>query len=203
MDLPDATQQLVDGCLAGERSAQRELFRRHRERVHRTLYRVLGSNNAMDDLLQEVFVNVFRSLPTYRAEAPLTAWIDRIAVRVGYAFIAERSRKLVPLELVRDVPTEEPSAERRVVARDTVRRLYQHLARMDPRLRMAFTLHVVDERSLAEVAELMEASVMATKTRVWRARRELLDRAKRDQALAELVRNTETELASMTRGGIA
>ena len=68
-------------------------------------------------------------------------------------------------------------------ARHGLRRVYQILDRMDPRLRIAFSLHVIDGRSMREIAELMSASVVATKTRVWRARRELAKRAKRDPLL--------------------
>ena len=51
---------LVDRCLTGEPAATRELFRRHRHRVHACLFRVLGSNRDMDDLLQEAFLQVFQ-----------------------------------------------------------------------------------------------------------------------------------------------
>ena len=61
---------LVDRCLTGEPAATRELFRRHRVRVHASLFRVLGTNRDMDDLLQEAFIQVFQSLRGWRAEVP-------------------------------------------------------------------------------------------------------------------------------------
>jgi RNA polymerase sigma-70 factor (ECF subfamily) len=197
--MPEST--LVERCIASDRSAQRELYHAYRRRAHRTLYRILGSNVAMDDLLQEVFVNVFRSLPTYRGESSLGVWIDRIAVRVAYAHISDRTKAHAPLELVRDVPSEEPSAERQAFAREAVRRLYAQLARMDPKLHVAFSLHVIDDRPLAEVAQLMDATVVATKTRVWRARRELWDRAKRDPALADLVHDLDASAEKADKKG--
>jgi RNA polymerase sigma-70 factor (ECF subfamily) len=178
---------LAERCVAGDRSAQRELYHSYRRRVHHTLFRILGSNAAIDDLIQEVFVAVFRSLPTYRAESSLGVWIDRIAVRTAYAQIATRKRTPPTLELVPELPADEPSAERQVAAREAVRRLYAQLGRMDPKLHVAFTLHVIDERPLTEVAELMDATLVATKARVWRARRDLFTRAERDPALADLV----------------
>ena len=71
---------LVDRCLTGEPAATRELFRRHRPRVHACLFRVLGTNRDMDDLLQEAFLQVFQSLRNWRAEASLATWIDRVTV---------------------------------------------------------------------------------------------------------------------------
>ncbi len=176
--------RLVERCLTGDHAAERELFRAHRKRVHATLYRILGSNASMDDLLQEAFLNVFRSLRTYRGEASLGTWIDRCTVRVAYAFISQRRSRPVQLELVHDAPSDDATAEQRTLAREAARHLYEALDRMDPKLRLSFTLHAIDGRPLQEVAELMEASLVATKTRVWRARRELAERARRDPVLA-------------------
>src|SRR3954469_20565937 len=86
---------LVDRCLTGEPAATRELFRRHRNRVHASLYRVLGSNRDMDDLLQEAFLQVFQSLRGWRAEASLATRTDRVSGRVAYRYRSQRSRRIV------------------------------------------------------------------------------------------------------------
>src|SRR5215813_4702458 len=93
---------LVDRCLTGEPAATRELFRRHRARVHASLYRVLGGNREMDDLLQEAFLQVFQSLRGWRAEASLATWIDRVAVRVAYRYLSQRSRRIATDPIVDD-----------------------------------------------------------------------------------------------------
>jgi len=85
---------LVDRCLTGEPAATRELFRRHRVRVHASLFRVLGTNRDMDDLLQEAFIQVFQSLRGWRAEASLSTWIDRVSVRVAYRYLSRRGRQV-------------------------------------------------------------------------------------------------------------
>lgn len=178
---------LVDHCLDGQEAAARDLFRRHRGRVHATLYRVLGGNRDMDDLLQEVFVQVFGSLRSWRAEASLATWIDRIAVRVAWRYIGQR-RARVALELVDvDAASAEVTGARRASARDGVRRLYAALDTLSPAARLAFTLHELDGRPMAEVAEITGSSVTATKLRVWRARRTLHAHAAGDPVLRELI----------------
>jgi RNA polymerase sigma-70 factor (ECF subfamily) len=178
---------LAERCVQGDRASQQRLFHEHKRRIHATLYRILGSNAYMDDLLQEAFMNVFRSLRLFRGESSLATWIDRCTVRVAWAHIAQRKARAPHLELVTDVPAGDASAEQRVVAREAARRLYAELEKMDPVQRLAFTLHVIDGRPLSEVAELMEATLVATKTRVWRARRAIEKRARRDPALASFV----------------
>jgi RNA polymerase sigma-70 factor (ECF subfamily) len=180
-------RRLAQRCVAGERAAQELLFHAHKKRIHATLYRILGSNSQMDDLIQEAFLNVFKSLPTYRGESLLATWIDRCTVRVAYGHIAQRIARPAPLELVADVPSGDPSAERRTLAREAARRLYVALDKMEPTMRVAFALHAIDGRPLTEVAALMDATLVATKARVWRGRRALADRARRDPVLAEFV----------------
>jgi RNA polymerase sigma-70 factor, ECF subfamily len=188
-----ADLDLAERCVAGDRAAQKRLFDEHKRRIHGTLYRVLGSNAFMDDLLQEAFMNVYRSLRLFRGESSLATWIDRCTVRVAYAHITQRRARAPHLELVTDVPAGDPSAEQRALAREAARHLYVELEKMDPVQRMAFTLHVIDGRPLSEVAEIMEASLVATKTRVWRARRELERRARRDPILASFLPDENTK----------
>ncbi len=181
--------RLAQRCLAGDPGAQRELFRAYKKGVHATLFRILGSNAPMDDLLQDTFINVYRSLRIYRGEASLATWVDRCTVRVAYAFITQRKRRPALLELVPDVPSGDANAEDRALAREAARHLYAALDKMDPKLRLAFTLHAIDGRPLTEVASLMEATLVATKTRVWRARRQLAARARKDAVLASFVKD--------------
>src|SRR5687768_6416145 len=147
---------LVDRCMDGEQAAARELFRAHQGRVHATLFRVLGANRDMDDLLQETFIQVFRSLKGFRGEARLSTWIDRIAARVAYRYLSQRkgAAPMTPLEEESaNAPVSHIEPADRMLAREGVRRFYAALAELGPAARIAFTLHEVDGRSIAEVAE--------------------------------------------------
>ena len=179
---------LVDRCMTGEPAATRELFRKHRGRVHASLYRVLGSNRDMDDLLQEAFIQVFQSLRGWRAEASLSTWIDRVAVRCAYRYLSQKGRHIRTEEMNdQDVPGGEPTNANRQLARDGVKRLYAVLDELGAASRLAFTLHEIDGRSLAETAQLVGSSVTATKLRVWRARKKIESQAALDPVLAEFL----------------
>jgi RNA polymerase sigma-70 factor (ECF subfamily) len=178
---------LARRCVLGDQSAHRELFLRERRRVHVILYRVLGSNTEMDDLLQEVFIEVFRSIPGFRGEAALGTWLDRIAVRVAYAHITRRRVDTVRLSVVPEPLAHQPGADERAMIREATSHLYGALERMPAAQRIAFTLHVVDGRPIKKVAETMDASVVATKVRIWRAWRVLKRAGERDPLIAELL----------------
>lgn len=180
---------LVDRCLTGEPAATRELWKRHKSRVHACLYRVLGSNRDMDDLLQEAFLQVFQSLRGWRAEASLATWIDRVAVRCAYRYLTQRGRRIQTDVLADEdgYAGVEGTSARRQLARDGVKRLYAALDELSPAARLAFTLHEIDGRPLSEVAELVGSSVTATKLRVWRARKRIESVAAGDAVLGEFL----------------
>ncbi len=183
---PAEEVELIARCRAGEPAALRQLFERERTRVHRLLYRVVGSNMHMDDLIQDAFLEVFRSLPSFRGESSIRTWIDRCAVRVAYAHFKRKAR-MPSIEPVPELRSEGPSPEERSSRREAVRRLYLELDRLDPRQRMAFTLFAVEGRSLREVARMMDSTIATAKIRAWRARRMLESRARRDPLLSEFL----------------
>jgi RNA polymerase sigma-70 factor, ECF subfamily len=186
----DHDRELAARCTAGERAAQRQLFAEQKGVVHRTLFRVLGANRDMEDLLQESFLEVFRSLGNFRGESKLSTWVSAIAARVAIAYIQRRKPMSASLEAVPEIASDDPDTVRRLHAREAARRLYAALEHVEARQRVAFTLHAIDGRSLAEVAEITGATLVATKTRVWRARRELDKRAAKDPVLRSFLVET-------------
>jgi len=143
----------------------------------------------MDDLLQEAFIQVFQSLRGWRAEASLATWIDRVSVRVAYRYLSQKHRRIVTEPLTDDeaIPSTDAPGARRQLARDGVKRLYAVLDELGAASRLAFTLHEIDGRPLADVAELVGSSVTATKLRVWRARKKVEQAAAADPILSEFL----------------
>jgi RNA polymerase sigma-70 factor, ECF subfamily len=190
---------LADRCRDGEEAAASELFRRHHKRVHATLYRVLGPNRDLEDLLQESFIQVFASLRGYRGEARLATWIDRIAARVAYRYIRGRKRQLREIELAgADGPTS-PAPLDQVIARDGLKRLYAALDSLPASQRIAFALFEIDGRTVAEVAALTGSTQTTAKVRIWRARRAVLKAAAGDPLLSEFL--ADVELGHRSSGG--
>jgi RNA polymerase sigma-70 factor, ECF subfamily len=179
-----ADRELAERCGRGDRAAQREVFLGHRERVHRTLFRILGSNRDMEDLVQEAFLEVFRSIARFRGDSTLATWCATIATRVAWAYIERRKPAAQALDLVPELPADGPPVDRQVAARDAARRLYLALEKIPASHRVPFALAAIEGLPLAEVAALTRSTLVATKTRVWRARRELEKRASRDPVLS-------------------
>lgn len=189
----DAERALARACTEGNREAQTRLFRAHVQRVHGLIHRVVGPTAATDDLVQESFIRVFRALPGFRGEAQLATWIGRIALRVAFEHLRAARSTPARLESVPPLAADHPAADEQLAAREGLRRLYRILDRLDAKYRIAFTLHVIEGLPQEEVATLMSASVIATKARVWRARREVDRRARQDALLGSFVATAQGE----------
>lgn len=148
------------------------------------LFRVLGSNRDMEDLVQDAFIQIFRSVGSYRGESSLARWCCTIAMRTAYAAIDKRRRTPSGDDSASELEDRGPGLADRLDVHLAAARLYRALERIDDKHRVAFALAVLDERPLQEVAELTESSVSAVKTRVFRARKELLRRAAKDPVLS-------------------
>jgi RNA polymerase sigma-70 factor, ECF subfamily len=195
---PEDDAELVAACISGDLVAQRALFRREYPRVNATVYRLVGSARDADDLVQETFIAVFRGLARFRGDSKLATWIDRIAVRVVFHHIRSRGRAPLSLDVIGDVEGNGGTPDAQAHAREGLRRLYGALAELTPEARTAFALFAIDGRSISEVAQLTQTSFVAAKCRIWRARREIMKKAKEDPVLAELVK-PEREAGRFTR----
>jgi RNA polymerase sigma-70 factor (ECF subfamily) len=186
-----AELDLVEACRRGERDALQRVFTTHSPYLERLLARVLGPHADIEDLLQSTFVAAIGAFPRFRGEAQVRTWLARIAIRIAQDRMrsaAHRRRGSVPdLDELPDDRVRAEHAEQDLDARRKIDRLYAHLRAIGPKKQLAFVLHVFEGHPLEEVAALMNASVTATKSRVFWARRELLRRASRDPLLRDLI----------------
>ncbi|MEJ7603211.1 MAG: RNA polymerase sigma factor [Kofleriaceae bacterium] len=174
---------LAQRAANGERVAQRNLFDAQRVGVHHALFRILGSNRDLEDLIQDAFLEIFRCLASYRGDSSLARWCQTIATRTAYLAIGRRKPASIELSVVEETVANDADTRRHAQMRQAARQLYLALDRIEPKQRIAFALATIDGRSLAEVAQLTDSSIVAVKTRVWRARRELMRRAAKDPVL--------------------
>ncbi len=156
---------LVDAAREGDNVAVRELVRRTQPMIWR-LCNVLGSPGEEDDLVQDTYLRAFRSLPNYRGEAPITAWLLTIARRVCADHVRGRVRQR------RTAGALARGADETCVAAPG-NSTWQLLDSIDPDRREAFVLTQVAGLSYEEAAALLECPIGTIRSRVARARADL------------------------------
>ena len=190
----DKDRPLVDRAQTGDREALGELFVRHAQAVRRLLAGVIGSTNELDDLVQDVFIQVFKSLPSFRGDSRFSTWLHQVTMYAAYNHLRRPRRVTLadPEELeVAGADGDGPQA--RLHGRETMRRLNAILDTIKPKKRIAFVLFAVEGYSIGEVSEMVGAPVPTVKSRVWFARRELRKKARRDPVLGQVLADLEVD----------
>jgi RNA polymerase sigma-70 factor (ECF subfamily) len=180
--------RLVERFKRGDPAAFKELFSRHQKDVARLVSRMLGSSGDIQDVTQEVFLQVFRSLPEFRGKSRLSTWIYRVAVNVVLMHRrAGRSRPvLASAELAPPPADPAPLPDEQVEQAWRASALTRLLERLSDKKRTVFILHELQGLSPIEIAEIVGAPVLTVRTRLFYARRELITLIGRETSLSHL-----------------
>lgn len=166
---------LVARCQRGDREAFRELFVRHRTDVVRLVYRMLGPRADVEDVVQDVFLQVYRSLRDFRGDAKFSTWLHRVTVNV--VLMARRAAKSRPThDGVIDDDAAQPDGvlpDEDASRRERLRAFQRCIDRLPEKKRVVFILHELEGLPAAEIASVVGAPVLTVRTRLFYARREL------------------------------
>lgn len=180
---------MVERCQRGDPEAFRELFRAHRQDVARLALRMLGRSSDLEDIVQEVFLQVHRSLREFRHGSRFSTWLYRVTVNV--VLMHRRAAKSRPV--FGDAPDELRAVDQRPFADEQLDRqrrvdaFHRLLDRLSDKKRLVFVLHELEGLPPGEIAQIVGSPVLTVRTRLFYARRELLALLAQEPALAGLV----------------
>jgi RNA polymerase sigma-70 factor (ECF subfamily) len=167
---------LIARAATGEKTAFRSLFERHRNDVARLVYRMLGPRSDLEDVVQEVFFQVFKSLKDFRGQSKFSTWLHRVTVNV--VLMHRRAAKSRPV-LTDEAPPDATGDDRTVLPdedadrRERVRALGRLLDKLADKKRIVFVLHELEGVTPVEIAKIVGCPVLTVRTRLFYARREL------------------------------
>ncbi len=186
---PESDLKMARAAAGGDETAKRQLVEHVYDTVRKTLIFISNCTDEVDDLTQNALVEVLRSLESYRGEAPLRHWADRIAIRTAAKHFDKRRRRERLFEAAYgDFPLEvEASTDATAAHREMLSRFQRLLATLSDANRLALMLHHVRGYSLSEIATLCNCSKFTVKGRLRRTRRWLKREVLRDEVLAEWV----------------
>ena len=159
--------------LEGDDRAYARIVSRYQPRVFTQMWRFTRDRVEQEELVQEVFIEVYRSLGKYKGEAPLLHWIRRIATRVGYRYWERSARDRRLRAAIRQEEAGPAGAPENLSPSEAAERLHDLMARLAARERLILTLIYFEECSIREVAERMGWSETHVRVEAHRARMKL------------------------------
>jgi len=169
-------RQLLSRSAAGDQDAFRQLVLRHHRRVVNIAYRALGDAGLAEDVAQEVFIKVFRHLPSYRHEKPFVHWLHRVAANT-VTDAARRHRDVQSLDSMAQPPAGQGGDPQDVAAQhDLQRSVRRAIATLPPHYRDTLALQVYHDLSYEEIARTLDVPIGTVMSRLNAAKRLLRDR---------------------------
>ncbi|HEX5707703.1 MAG TPA: RNA polymerase sigma factor [Pyrinomonadaceae bacterium] len=159
----------------GDAQAFEQIYRRHFRRVYALCIRMLGDPVLAEDLTQDVFVNLFNKIGSFRGESQFTTWLHRMTVNQVLMYFRKRSTRSelvtdegeTPVQIVRG--TENPD---RMPVIDRIS-LERAISQLPPGYRTIFVLHDVEGYGHDEIARMLEISEGTSKSQLHKARLKL------------------------------
>jgi RNA polymerase sigma-70 factor, ECF subfamily len=175
----DADRDLVKAAVAGDRDAFDDLVRRYQGQIVNLARAMTASDTDVDDIAQEVFVRVWRSLAGFRGDSAFRTWLYGIALNVIRTHRGRRSKLRAlfwtasadsDVDLIEQARDQDPGIEQQLVLRDAIDRALRSLP---DELRAALVLRDVQGLEYREIAETLQVPIGTVESRIFRARQRL------------------------------
>jgi RNA polymerase sigma factor, sigma-70 family len=180
---------LIKRILEGETELFELLVDEHQHRVFSTALGMLHNSQDAEDISQDVFLEAFRLLSSFRNDSSIATWLYRITVNKSLNLIKKNKRSNIlrsmenlvqgkqnPADQLQD---SSPNAQENMEEQQQIAILQATLNKLPENQRIAFTLSKYEELSYAEIAEIMQLSISAIESLIFRARKKIVDTIKK------------------------
>lgn len=181
--------QLIRSCQQGitpNRAAFSELLRRYQSHVEKMLYHLAPDWSDRADLVQEVWIRVYRNIQRLKDPRKFRGWLSRITTNLFYDELRKRKRYKHPIsldaprqiddgELTLEVPSDFPSPDQDLSSQEFYDQLHRAIAALPESFRSTIILREIEGLSYEEIAEITGVSLGTVKSRIARARAKLQD----------------------------
>ena len=172
----------IQKLLAGNEEAFRELVKNYQKMVVNTCFGMVHNQEDAEDIAQEVFIEVYRSIHKFRSDSKLSTWVYRIAVNKSLNYIRD-NKKNKWFQNLEDVFSVEKSngliadntgqPEYNIEKSQRAEMLHQVLSSLPEKQKTAFSLNKSEDLSYQEISEVMELSLSSVESLIHRAKKNL------------------------------
>ncbi len=178
--------QLIDATLFGNTEAFDELIRRYQDRLVHSLEHSLNSRDDALDVAQQSFVLAWKKLNTFRRESAFYSWLYRIARNVAISSIRQQKMKSASLDQLQDAAGFEPTdgnsqsaPEHALRQLEEINLVQSALQEIPEEFRQALVLKEIDGMSYEQIANILDIPLGTVRSRIFRARQELIAKLQR------------------------
>ncbi|HEU5272178.1 MAG TPA: sigma-70 family RNA polymerase sigma factor [Xanthobacteraceae bacterium] len=166
---------LIGRIAKGDRLAMQVLFARHHVRVYRFVLRLVGNPSVAEDLISEVFLDVWRQADRFEGRSAVSTWMLAIARFKALSALRKKPDQELDDETAETIEDTSDNPEVALAKKDKGKVLRQCLSKLSPEHREIIDLVYYHEKSIEEVAEIVKIPENTVKTRMFYARKKLAE----------------------------
>jgi RNA polymerase sigma-70 factor (ECF subfamily) len=164
-----ADREIAEGCRRGDSTSFRDLFDEYKDRVYGTALKMLGNKQDAEDVSQEIFVKIFRTIQKFRGDSTLRTWIYKISVNSCLDAIRKKGQKDLTenIESMTNDPTLSYN-DRQPESVETI--LERQISRLPAKCKTVFILYAIEGFKHEEIANIMSISTGTSKSQYFAAK---------------------------------
>ncbi|MFT6866749.1 MAG: RNA polymerase sigma factor (sigma-70 family) [Cyclobacteriaceae bacterium] len=162
---------LISRCRENDSQAQFEIYKLYAKAMLNTAFRIVGSVEEAEDVLQESFVSAFKNLHTYREEAAFGSWLKRIVVNRALTELKRRKNEILILESGEDVAEEPPKDYSEIHL--SIDKIKEAMMDLPKGFRSVLTLYLFEGYDHKEISDILNITESTSKTQYKRAKDKL------------------------------
>jgi RNA polymerase sigma-70 factor (ECF subfamily) len=170
-------EKLIEGCIAGERTAQRELYEKYSPSFFALCLRYVPSPQEAEDVLIMGFTTIFEKMDTFREEGSFEGWMRKVMVNTAISVIRANSMHYFQEEYEDDAVVS-AGAQNVTISAISVRDITRQIQQLPEGYRAVLNLFIVEGYSYEEIAELLDINIGTVRSQLARARKILQKRLK-------------------------
>jgi RNA polymerase sigma-70 factor (ECF subfamily) len=184
----ELTETLVEKAQAGDTEAFRQLYFQYRGMVARLAYNITGRPQDLEDIIQETFLQVHRSIGSFQGESKFSTWLYRLTINVSMQYVRQSKKTAgvtYSIDDVRNLSDEAQSPEDHVLEVQKRKVLMDALEKISPKKRTVFILHELQGVEAKEIARILRIPTLTVRTRLFYARKAMYRMLMKDPAFRD------------------
>lgn len=181
----DMDAQLIDEVGKGNQAAFDILFSKYNDKLYASLLAFTKSQDLAEDLTQKTFIRVWKKIETFRGDSSLFTWIYRIAINLAKNEFSSKQAKnqgiTDNIDDTYDLESSVSSPESHAIEAESMQAVMDFIASLPTDLREAISLREFDGRSYDEIAQITGSPIGTVRSRIFRAREEILNFMKEEE----------------------
>lgn len=172
-------RELIERIIGRDSAALRALYTQHNVRLFRFLIRLTGDETIAEDVVNQAFMKVWTKAASYGGQSSVSTWLFTIARNEAISILRKKQDAPLDDEAASQIEDESDTQETRVAKRDKGELMRQCIEKLSPAHREVIDLVYYQEKSVAEVGEILDIPQNTVKTRMFHARKQLSEHFRR------------------------